>query len=100
MKKIALIVPLGSLPSTPTPRFTIRFDNGNTVTIRDGWIQSSSPELTAMIDTLAATLPACGSVPFILDEDFNIAHGLIRMAGAGKIVRHEETPPLPPDVIV
>ena len=64
----------------------IRFDNGNTVAIRDGFIQASPPELTALLDALAATLPGYGSVPFILDEDFNLAQGLIRMAGAGKIV--------------
>ena len=64
----------------------IRFDNGNTVTIRDGFVQASPPELTAIIDTLAATLPGYGSVPFILDEDFN---GLIRMAGVGKIVHRD-----------
>jgi hypothetical protein len=51
----------------------IRFDNGNTVTIRDGFIQASPPELTAIIDTLAATLPGYCEMPFILDEDFNIA---------------------------
>jgi hypothetical protein len=38
-------------------------------------------------DTLPATLPGYGSIPFMLDEDFNIAEGLIRIAGVGKIVR-------------
>jgi hypothetical protein len=71
----------------------IRFDNGNTVTIRDGWVQASPPELTAIIDALVATLPGYGRVPFILDEDFNIAQGLIRMAGAGKIVRRDRCRP-------
>jgi hypothetical protein len=56
----------------------IRFDYG-TVTIRDGALQAPSPTLTAILDTLAATLPGYGSVPFILDEGFNIAQGLIRM---------------------
>ena len=51
------------------------------------------PELTGIIDTLAATLPGYGSIPFILDEDFNIAQGLIRMAGVGKIVRRDKMPP-------
>ena len=55
--------------------------------------------MTAAIDTLAATLPGYGLVPFILDEDFNIAQGLIRIAGAGKIVRRDKMPPLP-DAIV
>jgi hypothetical protein len=52
------------------------------------------------MDTLAATLPGYGGIPFILDEDFNIAQGLIRMAGVGKIVHRDEMPPLPPGVIV
>jgi len=78
----------------------IRFDNGITVTIKDGWIQASPPELAAIIDTLAATLPGYGSIPFILDEDFNIAQGLVRMAGVGKIVRRDKVPPLPADVTV
>ena len=73
----------------------IRFDNGNTVTIRDGFVQASPPELTAILDTLAATLPGYGSIPFILDEDFNIAQGLIRMAGVGKIVHRDKMPGLP-----
>ena len=63
----------------------IRFDNGNTVTIREGFVQSSPPELTAIIDALAATLPGYGSIPFILDEDFNIAQGLIRMQALAKL---------------
>ncbi len=71
----------------------IRFDNGITVTIRDGVIQAPSPTLTAILDTLAATLPGYGRIPFILDEDFNIAQGLIRIAGVGKIVRCDEMPP-------
>ena len=72
----------------------IRFDRGITVTIRDGWVQASTPELTAIIDALAATLPGYGSIPFILDEDFNIAQGLIRIAGVGKIVHRDKMPPL------
>jgi len=51
-------------------------------------------------ETLAATLPGYGSIPFILDEDFNIAQGLIRMVGVGKIVRCDRVEPLPPDVIM
>jgi hypothetical protein len=71
----------------------IRFDNGNTVTIREDFVQASTPELTAIIDTLAATLPGYGSIPFILDEDFNIAQGLVRMIGVGKIVRRDRMEP-------
>ena len=71
----------------------IRFDNGNTVTIRDGCVQAPTPELTAILDLLAATLPGYGSIPFILDEDFNIAQGLIRIVGVGKIVRRDKMPP-------
>ena len=56
--------------------------------------------MTAAIDTLAATLPGYGLVPFILDEDFNIAQGPIHMAGAGKIVRRDKMPPLAADVTV
>jgi hypothetical protein len=78
----------------------IRFDNGITVTIRDGFVQASPPELSAIIDTLAATLPGYGSVPFVVDEDFNIAQGLIRMAGAGKIVRRDKMQPSASDLIV
>ena len=78
----------------------IRFDNGITVTIRDGVIQAPSPTLTAILDTLAATLPGYGRIPFILDEDFNIAQGLIRMIGVGKIVRRDKMPRLPSNVIV
>ena len=47
-----------------------------TVTIRDGWVQVSTRELTGIIDTSAATFPGYGSIPFILDEDFNIAPDL------------------------
>jgi len=83
----------------PTPMTKIRFDNGITVTIRDGVIQAPSPTLTAILDTLAATLPGYGRIPFILDEDFNIAQGLIRMIGVGKIVRRDKMPPLPSNVI-
>jgi hypothetical protein len=56
--------------------------------------QASPPELTAIIDTLAATLPGYGSIPFILDEDFNIAEGLIRMVGVGQTVRWDKMPAL------
>ena len=68
----------------------IQFENGSTVTIRDGWLAGPTPELTAVLDTLAATLPGYGSIPFILDEDFNIAQGLIRMVGVGKIVSRRQ----------
>jgi hypothetical protein len=39
-------------------------------------------------------------MPFILDEDFNIAKGLIRIAGVGKIVRRDRMPPSGSDLIV
>jgi hypothetical protein len=78
----------------------IQFDDGSTVTIRDGWLAAPTPEQTLVLDTLAATLPGYGSVPFILDEDFNIAQGLIRMAGAGEIVLRDKMPPSASDVIV
>jgi hypothetical protein len=71
-------------PTTPAPVTEIRFDNGITVTIRDGWLAAPTPELTAVLDTLAARLPGYGSIPFILDEDF--AEGLIRKVGVGKLV--------------
>jgi len=71
----------------------IRFDYC-TVTIRDGFIQASPPELTAITDTLAATLPGYDSIPFILDGDFNIAEGLIRMVGVGPTVRWDKMPAL------
>lgn len=74
------------VPHNPAPVTKIRFDNGNTVTIRDGFVQASPPELTAIIDTLAATLPGYGSVPFVLDEDFNIAEGLIRIGSKSGVV--------------
>ena len=34
----------------------IRFDNGITVTIRDGWVAAPTPELTAILDRLAAKI--------------------------------------------
>ena len=34
----------------------------------------------------------------MLDEDFNIAEGLIRKVGVGKILRRDKMPPLPADV--
>jgi hypothetical protein len=43
----------------------IRFDNGITVTIRGGFVEAPSPTLTAILDTLAATLP-----PFEANADF------------------------------
>ena len=73
----------------------IRFDNGNTVTIRDGWLAGPTPELSAILNALAATLPGYGSVPFLPDEDLNIAQGLIEMIGTGKIVHREKMPSEP-----
>jgi hypothetical protein len=64
----------------------IRFDNGSTVTIRDGLIQAPSPTLAVILDALAATLPGYGSLPFELDADYNIARGIIEQVGAGEIV--------------
>jgi hypothetical protein len=58
----------------------IRFDNGVTVTIRDGVIQAPSPTLTAIIDTSASRLPGYGSLAFELDGDFNIARVLSRQS--------------------
>jgi hypothetical protein len=94
-----VVCPRWFLTLTLDPPMTkIRFDNGITVTIRDGWVGAPTPELTAILDTLAAILPGYGSIPFILDEDFNIAQGLIRRAGVGKIVGRDKMPPLPADV--
>jgi hypothetical protein len=76
----------------------IRFDSGITVTIRNGVVQAPSPTLTALLDALTATLPGFGGIPFVLDEDFNIAEGLIEKIGTGKIVHHDTMPPLPHDV--
>ena len=67
----------------------IRFDNGITVTIRDSFVQAPSPTLTAILDLLASTLPGYGSIPFVLDEDFNIAQGLIFKIGHGEIVHRD-----------
>ena len=48
------------LPPTLTPLASlvikIRFDDGITVTIRVGFVQAPSPTLTALLETLAATL--------------------------------------------
>ena len=88
-------VPASSPTLDPAPVTKIRFENGNAVTIREGFVQASPPELTAIIDALAAALPGYGKMPFILDEDVNIAQGFIRMAGAGKIVRRDKMPGLP-----
>ena len=63
-----------------------------TVTIRYGWVQASTRELTGIIDTQAVTFPGYGSIPFILDEDFNIAQGLILIASVGKIVLRDKMP--------
>jgi len=43
-------------PPTPAPMTKIRFDNGITVTIRDGWVAVPTPELTAILGTLAAKI--------------------------------------------
>ncbi len=64
----------------------IRFASGITVTIQDGVLAAPTMELTALLDTLAATLPGYGTSSFELDQDFNIARGIIERIGAGKIV--------------
>ena len=38
-------------------------------------------------------LAAQVSIPFSLDEDFNIRPGLIRIVGVGKIVHRDKMPP-------
>jgi len=66
----------------------IRFESGITVTIRDGFVEAPSPTLTAMLDTLAATLP-----PFEADAD--MARGIIEKIGLGEIVApiYSQAPP-------
>jgi hypothetical protein len=64
----------------------IQFDSGITVTIRDGFVQAPSPTLTAILDTLAATLPGYGAPPFEVDADYYIARDIIEKIGVGKIV--------------
>ena len=54
-------------------------------------------ERIALLDTLAATLPGYGSLPFEMDADFNIARGIIEKIGVGKIVRRDKTPSPGPD---
>ena len=75
------------------PMTTIRFDYC-TVTISDRMIQAPSPTLTALLDTLAATLPGYGSLRFEMDADLNIARDLIEKIGARKIVRRERCRPV------
>ena len=77
---------------TLAPMTKIRFDNGITVTISDGFVQAPSPTLAALLNTLAAKLPGYGGIPFVLDEDFNIAQSLISIVGVGKIVRRDKMP--------
>ena len=60
----------------------IRFDYG-IVTISDGVIQAPSPTLTALLDTLAATIPGFGSTQLALHEDYNITRGIIEKIGVG-----------------
>jgi hypothetical protein len=40
--------------------------------IRNGWLAAPTPELTAILDMLAAALPGYGSVTFTLDEDLTL----------------------------
>jgi hypothetical protein len=72
----------------PTPMITIRFDYC-TVTISDGVVQAPSPTLTALLDTLAASLPGYGSSLFELDADYKIARGIIEKIGVGEVVRRD-----------
>jgi hypothetical protein len=53
-----------------------------------------SPMIAALLDTLAATLPVYGSVPFEMDVDYNSARGIIEKNSVGKIVRRDKMPPL------
>jgi hypothetical protein len=46
--------------------------------------------MTALLDALAVSLPGYGSLPFVLDEDCNIARGIIEKIGVGKIVLYED----------
>ena len=64
----------------------IAFPNDITVTIHGGLVNSPTKELTALLDTLASRLPGYGTLPFELDQDFNIARGLVEKIGAGQIV--------------
>jgi hypothetical protein len=64
----------------------IRFDSGSTVTIRDGFVEAPSLTMTAPLDTLAATLPGYGSLPFEMDADYNFTRGIIEKIGVRKIV--------------
>jgi len=50
--------------------------------------------IAALLDTLAATLPVYGSVPFEMDVDYNSARGIIEKNSVGKIVRRDKMPPL------
>ena len=75
------LVPQTRTPD-PTPMTEIRFENGSTVTIRDGWIQAPSPTMTAMLNALAATLSGYGIPRFKVDADFNIARGIIERVGS------------------
>ena len=54
-----------------------------------------SPTLTALLNTLAATLPGYGSLRFELDADYNIDRGIIEKLDVGKIVRRDNMPPSP-----
>jgi len=62
---------------------------------KTGLVQAPSPTLTALLDALAATLSAYGSLPFELDADYNIARGVIEKIGVGKIVHRDKVPPFP-----
>ena len=65
----------------------VRFDNGITVTIPDGVLTAPTQELTALLDTLASTLPGYGSSRLNWRQDYNIARGIIEKIGAGRIVQ-------------
>ena len=81
----------------PTPMTKIRFDNGITVTIRDGWVQTPSPTLIAILDTLAATLPGYGRIPSFsmristLRRDSPVWQALIRLCVAIRCRSYRQT---------
>jgi hypothetical protein len=45
-------------------------------------------------------MPGYGSIPFMLDENFHHAQGLIEKIGIGKIVYRDRMPPSPAAVTV
>ena len=79
---------------SPTPMTKIRFDSGITVTIRDGFVQAPrqhSPRSSTRSPPRCQVTAASHSFSM---RTINIAEGLIRMTGVGKIVRRDKMPPL------